>query len=60
MDLVHPSKGPDREQKDSVLMTNVILMWWHLGDKRVQKEGSVTVAHTAMDYSRAESRKVLR
>lgn len=33
MDLVHPSKGPDCEQKDSVLMTSVILMWWHLGEE---------------------------
>ena len=59
MDLVHPSKGPDGEQKDSAVMTNVILMWWHLGDKWVQEEGNVSVAHAAMDYSRAESRKVL-
>lgn len=59
MDLVHHSKGPDREQKDSAVMTNVILMWWHLGENWVQEEGSVSVAYAAMDYSRAESRKVL-
>lgn len=53
MDLVCRSKGPENEQ-DSAVTASV-----GTREKCVQEEGSVSVAHAAMDYSRAESGKVL-
>lgn len=47
------------DKMDSAVMASGIFMCWHLRGKCAQEEGSVSVAHAAMDYSRPESRKVL-